>query len=927
MSRFFLQRIQTAAYLAAALLGFAVSGNAAETESHGPSDSEEALEALYYEAIGYLGQSDEESLRKAPRILKKLAVGGHARSQDLLASLYRQGLGVLQNDKQAARWLAEAAQQGFPNSMLSLAEMSLEGIGVEQDYGEARRLLEELVSPEASFRMRIEEFGQLRRIKARAHYLLGEIYSSGHGVDVDVGRALELFEVAAHAGDQDATMYLAIEYAEGRRVEKRIDKAKEYFELLNLQTSDALRRSLDTTNMEFEDSTEIQNLQEYGEAMSEQISQSILDMQTQFAKKVLHTDGKDFDAEFAAGLLEMAAKGGYAEAQSELGILYYRGTGIEENRDEAMRLIAEAAAQGWVMAQYNLAVLMKEDPLPGSEGFEVGELLEFAAEQGLYAAQLVLEGVDSPGVLNSMEAMELCVSKAEENDARALYSLARRQMLGWMVEVKEDRQQLVDLFRRSADSGYSRAQYTMGLLYMSGEEVEQNVETGFWWLKRAASQGHPVALHHMGVCYASGLVVEPSAEQAFYYFSKSAELGLDTAKNSLAVFYNEGIGVVRNEWKASELYLEAADEGDPTAAFNIGNCYLEGKGVRRDVSRGLEWIAKSAEQGNLVACAQLAEIYGEGFLAESDAVEVAYWEEKAAELGNRPSMKHTAFNYFYGNGIPKNRGKAAFWISEYLNIEGPLDTSSLTLEGEYEAHERVQALLPKDYSALVVYAELMADQGWSGYDPEEAYRILKELSDKGFWSAKFRLAKLIAKSDFSKANPKRGYALFKALYDDNRSADLEVRRVYAAKSAYQLYGCVLEGRGARASESKAIKWLEVSAEAGWARSQYEWGQRLVDGKGVDIDFDTGVWWIMEAALQGHVESRGTLARLALDRPIANLDRDTIVGWLKEQVDSGSGDARSLLRRYGVEYKESKRPSVPEQEKKIETDPYAPVEAA
>ena len=468
----------------------------------------------------------------------------------------------------------------------------------------------------------------------------------------------------------------------------------------------------------------------------------------------------------------------------------------------------------------------------------------------------------------------------------------------------------------------------MGVLHLTGEEVKQDLEAGFWWLKSAASQGHPVALHHMGTCYAGGIVVQPNAEQAFYYFSRSAELGLDAAKNSLAVFYNNGIGVVKNEWKASELYLEAADEGDPTAAFNIGNCYLEGKGVKRDVPKGLEWIAKSAEQGNLVACAQLARIYEEGFLAERDPVEVAYWQEKAAEMGNRPAMKLTALNYYYGEGIPKNRGKASFWIGEYINHQGPMDSSKLTLKDEYESYELVQKFLPKDYSSLIVQADLMSDPNWSGYDPDGAYETLKELAGKGFFGARYRLADLYANHEFAKASAKKGYAMFKDLYDDNRNADLEVRRSYAAKASYQLFNCTLKGIGVRASESKALKLLEVSAEAGYAISQYELGKRLVAGEGVASSFDEGARWLLQAAMQGHVGSRGELARLNLDRPIANLDQDTIISWLKEQVDAGSGEARTLLRRYGVDYKEPRpRRVAPRDDEPRERDPFAPIEAA
>jgi TPR repeat protein len=500
-------------------------------------------------------------------------------------------------------------------------------------------------------------------------------------------------------------------------------------------------------------------------------------------------------------------------------------------------------------------------------------------------------------------------------------------MMGWMMDVEMDREKLVELFKQSADSGYSRAQYTMGMLHMTGEVVEQNIETAYWWLKSAAAQNHPLALHHIGICYAQGIVVEPDIEQAFNYFSRSADLGLDAAKNSLAVFYNNGIHVIQNEWKASELYLEAADEGDQTAAYNIGNCYLEGKGVKRDVGKGLEWIARSAEQGNLIACSQMSRIYEEGLLVDHDAVELAYWREKAAELGSRLSMKQTAMNYFYGKGIPKNRGKAAFWISQYINSNGLSDTNSLLLEGEYENFADVQKLLPQDYSALIVYADLMTDADWSGYDPKEAYRILYDLAGRGFNGARFRLAKLHVDGGFAKASSKKAYSLYKSLFDENRDSDLEVEKSLAGKAAYYLSGCLAEGIGVRASEIKAFKWLEESAYYGYAQAQYELGKRIVF-ENDPVKLSEGVYWLMEAANQGHHDSHVALAKLNLETPIPSLDQETIIVWLKDLVDSGSGEARTLLKRYGVEYKVPvSKPRAPRDDEEKKINPYAPIEAA
>ena len=100
-------------------------------------DIEAELEERYMEALKFLNIEDEEALKKAPRLLKKLAVSGHARSQHTLGTLYRYGIGVIENNKQAIRWYKEASEQSFPAAMLSLAESYIEGVGAEKDYLES----------------------------------------------------------------------------------------------------------------------------------------------------------------------------------------------------------------------------------------------------------------------------------------------------------------------------------------------------------------------------------------------------------------------------------------------------------------------------------------------------------------------------------------------------------------------------------------------------------------------------------------------------------------------------------------------------------------------------------------------------------------------------------------------------------------------
>jgi hypothetical protein len=53
----------------------------------------------------------------------------------------------------------------------------------------------------------------------------------------------------------------------------------------------------------------------------------------------------------------MAANQGLAEAQFNLGLMYMKGEGIDENQDEAVRLWRLSASQGFTQAISLLKVL------------------------------------------------------------------------------------------------------------------------------------------------------------------------------------------------------------------------------------------------------------------------------------------------------------------------------------------------------------------------------------------------------------------------------------------------------------------------------------------------------------------------------------------------------------------------------------------
>jgi uncharacterized protein len=59
---------------------------------------------------------------------------GHAKAQYNLGQMYRQGEGVLQDDKTAVKWYTLAAEQGVADAQYNLGVMYDNGLGVPQDY-------------------------------------------------------------------------------------------------------------------------------------------------------------------------------------------------------------------------------------------------------------------------------------------------------------------------------------------------------------------------------------------------------------------------------------------------------------------------------------------------------------------------------------------------------------------------------------------------------------------------------------------------------------------------------------------------------------------------------------------------------------------------------------------------------------------------
>jgi TPR repeat protein len=83
---------------------------------------------------------------RAATLLRKLADAGNPEAQYRLASLYRTGRGVPQDDLLAFKWMKAAAEQNHGSAQFNLAKMYLSGRGVALDAAVAKVWLQKAAS-------------------------------------------------------------------------------------------------------------------------------------------------------------------------------------------------------------------------------------------------------------------------------------------------------------------------------------------------------------------------------------------------------------------------------------------------------------------------------------------------------------------------------------------------------------------------------------------------------------------------------------------------------------------------------------------------------------------------------------------------------------------------------------------------------------
>jgi len=186
----------------------------------------------------------------------------------------------------------------------------------------------------------------------------------------------------------------------------------------------------------------------------------------------------------ALAQLTTLADKGHAEAQFNLGMIYYGGFGVPKDPVQAVSWYRKAAEQGLSVALDSLVTAA------GKGDRAALTQLTTMAEKGNAEAQEYLGDIYTLGSgvpTDFVQGAAWYRKAAEKGLPGAQYSLGTIYRDGQGVQ--KNAVQAVTWYRKAAENGLAGAQSALGNMYLDGDGVPKDLVSGYMWINLSAAQG------------------------------------------------------------------------------------------------------------------------------------------------------------------------------------------------------------------------------------------------------------------------------------------------------------------------------------------------------------------------------------------------------------------------------------------------------
>lgn len=508
-----------------------------------------------------------EDKDEAENLYWKAAENGCDWAFSILLSLLLQG-DLEADGKRLLRLLNHGIETGDVKCKIDLASLLLSGDGSSKDKNRGRQLLEEAAATGITRGM----------VQLGLYYLIED----------EDKKAFRLFKRAS-ASDLEACIYAGICLSQGLGVQQNLQDAKLFYQKgfcaegkdEEMSFAAAFALSCETSDL-------------FQKSILEGSERGLARLGLMYR----HGRGVEKNVDEAIRLLLLAEKKGSSIAGVEMGRVYAEGDGVQQDDISAVAHFLRALRNGLMTGSAKLAESLSRGGGSVEETEEVLRLAKEASDAGNVDAHLFLahwyapEGVPGSEVdIDPAEGVRLTKLAADMGDSIAQRSLGVEYLVGHVVQ--ENVEEGLRLIRASARDGYRVAQRDIGIFNVYRDYGETNLCKGVQYLRKADQQGDIGACFELGKLYMSGRGVRRDTAKAVEHFVKAANCKSEAAIVQLGLCARNGVVLEKYGRQALELFRQAADLGSADGKLLLGLCFRRGEGVMQNNAKALEMLRQS----------------------------------------------------------------------------------------------------------------------------------------------------------------------------------------------------------------------------------------------------------------------------------------------------------------------------------------------
>jgi TPR repeat protein len=436
----------------------------------GSFDAMNTLGAMYKKGIGI-----DRDPKQAFKLYLKAANLGHAEAMRNAGECYAEGFGVTLNKNSAIMWYKKAADAGDAEAMVDIGQMLEEKNGTGNEvallwYSQAAKMGNSQAAE------RLKELANGKNSDAMFYY--GFVLEHGYGVKQNLTEAAKSYNIALNFRDYpEAMRSLGLMYEEGKGVEKNLESAKDWYEkAAGAGNADAM---LDLGHICKEGKGVEKNLESakywYGKAADAGNADAMVDLGHIYEEEgnldlavEKYGDAAEKGSSQAVECLKKLAEKAYLTAMYEYGFALEHGNGVRPDLNKAAKLYKDAALKGYQYAVQRLKELAEKDNRYAS----------------MYAT--VLEA-GPEGIKNLDQAVEWYTKAANQNDdVDAMRKLG--EIFKSNVE-KQDNEKAYFWYNRAAKKTDLSSLYEAGRMLIYGNGCKGNSKEGKKLIEKAAILG------------------------------------------------------------------------------------------------------------------------------------------------------------------------------------------------------------------------------------------------------------------------------------------------------------------------------------------------------------------------------------------------------------------------------------------------------